>query len=79
MSKEGVYLEKEIMQSTVLEIRKQGTTKMRWIDLATSSPYLGRQRTDGDGIDLSMKRPALGSRMIKDKTRQDVQVDFYPP
>src|SRR6218665_905807 len=26
------------------------------------------RKTDGDGVDLSMKRPTLGSRMVKDKT-----------
>ena len=30
--------------------------------------YWGRQRTEGDWIDLSMKRPTLGTRVIKDKT-----------
>jgi len=30
--------------------------------------YWGRQRTDGDDVGLSMQRPTLGTRMVKDKT-----------
>jgi len=32
MRKEGDCLESEIMQGTVLGVRKQGTPRMRWID-----------------------------------------------
>jgi len=30
--------------------------------------YWGKQRTDGDGVDLFMKWPTLGTRTVKDKT-----------
>jgi len=40
--------------------------------------YWGRQRTEGDEVDLSMKWPTLATRMIKDKTNYcTVQIETW--
>ena len=75
MQKEEHCLDKEIMQDTVSGAVKQRRRRMRWIDnmekwTEMSFDKLLRETGEsGPGVDLSMKRPTLGARIVKDKTR----------
>ena len=67
--RKGDCLEKEIMQGALPGARKQGRPRTQWIDNMDLTNRR-RQGTERDGIDLSMKRPTFGSRMVKDETRR---------
>ena len=66
------------MQGTTPGAKIQRKPRMRWMDNMeewTGMPFEDLlEKTDESGVDLFMKRPTLGSRMVEDKTRQDTSV-----